>query len=98
MAYAERPVPGARERPARSDRAGGGRLGARAARPPRRPAADLPPDGQGQGGAGTGPRRVAAVRTGPRGHPRSAGMSDSTLNALKVLVERAVRPVRASLP
>src|SRR5262249_37101154 len=40
--------------------------------------------------------RVAAIRPRPRRHPGSTRMNDTTLTQLKIIVERAVRPVRAS--
>src|SRR5262249_24606631 len=58
--------------------------------------AHLSADNEGATKARRGPRRVAAVRPRPRRHPGSTRMNESTLTQLKVIVERAVRPVRAS--
>jgi hypothetical protein len=43
-----------------------------------------------------GPSRVAAIRPRSRRHSGSTRMNESILTQLKVIVERAVRPVRAS--
>src|SRR5262249_13598660 len=42
------------------------------------------------------PSRVAAIRPRSRRHSGSTCMNDSTLTQLKIIIERAVRPVRAS--
>src|SRR5262249_27248302 len=42
------------------------------------------------------PCRVAAIRQRPRGHHRSTRMHEASLTRLKIIVERAGRPVRAS--
>src|SRR5262249_34193017 len=40
--------------------------------------------------------RVAAIRPRPRRHSGSTRMNEFTLTQLKIIVERAVRPIRAS--
>src|SRR5580704_13914544 len=82
--------------PARSGRRGQGGLGIRTARPARRPAAHLPVNPEGATPARRWPSRVAAIRPRSRRHSGSTRMNESTLTQLKIIVERAVRPVRAS--
>ena len=40
---------------------------------------------------------MAAIRRNPRWHFGGNGMNDTTLNQLKVIVERSIRPVRVSV-
>src|SRR5262245_35540347 len=70
-------------------------MGGRAAWPARRPAAHLSPDPEGQTQAGRGPCRVAGVCPRPWPDSGSTRVNDTTLTSLKIVVERAVRPVRA---
>src|SRR5262245_4496040 len=98
VAAAQGGVPVSGPVPARSGRRGPVGLGIPTARRARRAAAELRSEGEGATPAGRLPVRVAAIRPHSRGYYGSASMNESTLAQLKILVERAVRPVRASTP
>src|SRR5262249_59473224 len=82
--------------PPRRGRPDQGGLGVSTARPARRPATHLHADSKRPTQARRRPGRLAAIRPHSRRHSGSTRMNESTLTQLKIIVERAVRPVRAT--
>src|SRR5262249_20820162 len=83
--------------PPRKRRRGQGGLGIRTARPARRPAAHLLANRKGTTQARRGPSRVAAIRPRCWRHSGSTRMNEFIQIQLKILVERTVRSVRATI-
>ena len=83
--------------PARRGRRGRSRLGEGAAWTARGSPTHLSTYPQGKTAVGSGSRGLGAFRSNHRRHFGSPSMNDITEKELRIVVERAVRPVRTSL-